>query len=223
MARSGSYTYDPKTGKWTHNTSGTSTSKQSSNGSSNSSSPPKSSGSSNLSSKSTNSDSSSGDVETKYNTIEYNTLEGTLNYIATEETIKINPGDTIRLEGLGNTLSGLYYVQDVTRSVSSSGYSHSATLIKTDFGSSLKLNTTSTPPVSGGSNPTNKATKKVTSSANTSNTSTRTHVLQRGECLWGLARKYYGNGALFTRIAQANNISASQYKRIPIGTRLIIP
>ena len=41
-------------------------------------------------------------------------------------------------------LSGNYYVKDVTRQISSSGYSHSATLIRTDVGNSLKSSTTTT-------------------------------------------------------------------------------
>lgn len=39
--------------------------------------------------------------------------------------------------------------------------------------------------------------------------------------LWGIAEKYYGNGALWQRIAQANNISDPRQLRV--GQRLFVP
>lgn len=119
MARSSSYNYDPKTGEWTKSAVDSKSDSSPSSGGSGSGD--------NL--KSTNSDkkSSTGSVEKKYNTIEINTLEGSLSFIVTEETIKLKAGDTVKLEGLGKFLSGNYYVQDVTRQISSSGYSHNAT------------------------------------------------------------------------------------------------
>ena len=136
MPRSSSYTYDPSTGEWTSNPS----SGNSSNNSSNNSSSSNSSGN-NLTSSTSDSNSSAGSVEQKYNTIEINTLEGTLNFIVTKETIKLKAGDTVKINGIGKHLSGSYYVKDITRQISSNGYSHSATLIKTDFGNSLKVST----------------------------------------------------------------------------------
>lgn len=38
-------------------------------------------------------------------------------------------------------------------------------------------------------------------------TESKTHTVVKGETLWGIARKYYGNGALHTKIASANGIS----------------
>lgn len=35
-------------------------------------------------------------------------------------------------------------------------------------------------------------------------TENKTHTVQPGDTLWGLARKYYGNGALYPKIASAN-------------------
>lgn len=35
-------------------------------------------------------------------------------------------------------------------------------------------------------------------------TENKTHTVQRGDTLWGLAKKYYGNGALYPKIASAN-------------------
>lgn len=48
-----------------------------------------------------------------------------------------------------------------------------------------------------------------------------THTVQRGDCLWKLAKKYYGNGAEYMKIANANNISNPNL--IIDGQVLIIP
>lgn len=95
--------------------------------------------------KSTNSETPVSKVNSKksadkdYIEIEFNTLQGDLQVTATEKSMKIKVNDTIKLEGLGSNLSGLYFVSEVKRSVSKDGgYSHSFTVIKTGFGGSLK-------------------------------------------------------------------------------------
>ena len=94
-------TYDPKTGKWTKNGGGSSSSNKSgSKSSSNSKS------GDNLTASSSSKNDSSGQVEKKYNYIEVNTLSGTLNFIVNEDTIKLKAGDTVKLNGVGKYLSG---------------------------------------------------------------------------------------------------------------------
>lgn len=212
MARSSSRTYDPKTGKW-------STNKESENGSSKkttTTTDKKSGDSTNLKATSTDPSSSKGSSEKKQNNIEYNTLTGTLNYIPTKETIKIKVGDTITIKGIGKYLSGKYYVQDITRNISSSGYTNSATVIKTDFGDSLKDATTK-------GKETTKESKKVESTAKSSNDSSKTHILKRGESLWSIAELYYKDGSKYNKIASANNVTTAQFTKLPIGKKLIIP
>lgn len=71
--------------------------------------------------------------------LEYNTLEGDLVLRAKVGVLKITQDTTIELSGVGNYLSGLYYVSAVRYSLdASSGFTMSCTLIKTGFGSSLK-------------------------------------------------------------------------------------
>ena len=203
MARSSEYTYDPKTGEWTKNSvteEKEDTSKKVDNNGDN------------LTSESTDKDSSSGETEKKFNEIEINTLNGSLSFIVTEETIKLKAGDTVNLKGLGKYLSGKYYVKDITRQISTDGYSHSATLIKTDFGNSLK--------VSGGTS--NKDTKKVPSTEEASSAK-RKHTVKKGECLWGIAKQYYGDGSKYTKIFDANTDKIANPNLIYIGQVLIIP
>ena len=213
MARSSGYTYDPKTGKWTKSTTSSNDNKKSNNNKK-SNDNKKSGNGDNLTSNSSNKNDSTGDVEKKYNTIEINTLNGTLSFIVTEETIKLKAGDTVKLNGLGKYLSGNYYVKDITRQISSSGYSHSATLIKTDFGKSLK--------VSSSKKSTKKETKKVNSSTK-ADSAKRTYTVKKGDCLWNIAKKYYGDGRKYTKIYDANTSKIANPNLIYVGQKLVIP
>lgn len=226
MPRGSSYNYDPKTGEWTKSTDNSGSSSESSSGSSSSSSSGSSSSSSssskgdNLSSSSSNKDESKGSVEKQYNTIEINTLSGTLNFVASEETIKLKAGDTVKLQGLGKYLSGDYYVKDITRQVSKNGYSHSATLIKTDFGNSLK---TVSKTSAKNNNTKKESTEEKVSSSSSSKSAQRTYTVKKGDCLWNIAKKFYGNGALYTKIYDANTNKIANPNLIYVGQVLVIP
>lgn len=219
MARSGSMTYDPRTGTWTKTggSGGGSSSKPSSSGSNKSGgSGGSKSGGDNLSSQSTGKDTSGGKVEKKYNYIEINTLSGTLNFIVNEQTIKLKAGDTVKLNGLGTYLSGNYYVKDITRQISSNGYSHSATLIRTDVGDKLKMSTSTTkketkPPV------------KQEQSAPSKDNAQRTYTVKKGDCLWNIAKQFYGNGAAYTKIYDANTHKIADPHWIYPGQVFVIP
>ena len=154
----------------------------------------------------------------KYNDIEINTLEGALNFIVTEETIKVKAGDTIKLQGIGTHLSGSYYVKDITRQISSNGYSHSATLIKTDFGSEIKVATSS----SKKSTTVKKEEKKVASTTKSSEAK-RTYTVKKGDSLWKIAKQFYGNGALYTKIYDANTKKIANPNLIYVGQVFVIP
>lgn len=212
MPRGGSMTYNPATGEWTPSGGGSgstpSTSAPSSGGSS-------TSGNSNLTSSNPSKNTSTGAVEKKYNTIEINTLQGSLNFIVTEETIKLKAGDTVKLNGLGKFLSGNYYVKEVTRQVSSSGYSHSATVIRTDYGKTLKLNTTTTEKTSTPPTP----AEPVASN----DTPQRTYTVKKGDCLWNIAKQFYGNGAAYTKIYDANTKQIADPHWIYPGQVFVIP
>lgn len=213
MARTSSYTYDPKTGKWTKTTSGSdSSSSSSSTGGSNSPSTSSSSSSSsggNLTASTGDSTSSTGSTEKKYNYIEINTLVGQLAFIVTEETIKLTAGDTVKLAGLGKYLSGKYYVKEMNRNISSNGYSHTAVVIKTDFGTSLKSQTTTSKKT------TKKKEKKVTSTKKTTTetkktTPTLTEDIKKhvAAAIWNGNYGWYNNPTRSSRLTEvfgANN------------------
>lgn len=204
MPRSSEYVFDNKTGTWTR--SEVETNEELKNDS------PNNSGGDNLTSSTSDKDSGTGIVEKEYNTIELNTLQGTLSFIANENTIKLKAGDTVKLEGLGKYLSGDYYVKEVTRQISSSGYTHSAVLIKTDFGKSLKLT---------GSTPKKEETKVA--SPPQADSAKRTHTVKKGESLWKIAKQWYGDGKLYPKIYDANTNQIANPDLIKIGQVLVIP
>lgn len=220
MARSGSMVYDPQTKTWSPSGDGKGSKSSGSKGSTK-----KKDDSDNLTTSNSGKDSSAGKTEKQHNYIEMNTLSGTLNYIVTKQTIKIKAGDTIKIKNLGKYLSGKYYVKDVTRQIGSNGYSHSATLIKTDMGATLKPRTKS--------KDTKCKLKKVSSSkprivnsalrsSAVKNSAIRTYSVKRGDCLWNISKRYYGDGSLCTKIYDANTNQIVDPHSIYVGQVLII-
>jgi nucleoid-associated protein YgaU len=64
--------------------------------------------------------------------------------------------------------------------------------------------------------------KIVNQKMGVTNTSTRTYyTVQKGDTLWAIAKKYYGDGNKYTEIAKANNISNPNV--ISVGQKLLIP
>ena len=204
-----SYTYNPATGQWTKNTTTETPSSQENTEQKDvaeTASQQPSNASGNLSATSTDKNTSSGAEEKNNNTIEVNTLEGTLNFIVTKETIRLKAGDTVTLTGLGINLSGNYFVKSITRQFSTSGYTHSAVLIKTDFGKSLKT-----------------TTKETQTAVGTPSENTRTYTVLSSDTLWSIAVKFYGSGKEYTKIYEANKDKIKNPNIIQPGWVITIP
>lgn len=138
-----SYYYDPKTGTWKPQTSSGSSSSTGGSPANTGSSVGGSSGGKVTSppsspSTSTGSTSPQHAVDTEVQNVEYDMLNGELVLHVTQETIKIKIMDTIEIQGVGRFLSGFYYVAAIKRSISSSAYAHTLTVVKTEFGKSMK-------------------------------------------------------------------------------------
>lgn len=70
------------------------------------------------------------------------------------------------------------------------------------------------------------ATKQETKSGTQqvqSNTSSKTHTVKRGECLWSIAKAYYGNGAKYKDIYEANKDKIENPNLIYVGQVFKIP
>lgn len=79
------------------------------------------------------------DADKEYIEAEFNILTGEMRVTPSTKTIRIRVNDTVKIEGLGKYLSGLYFVSAISRNISASdGYSHSLHLIRNGFGDSIK-------------------------------------------------------------------------------------
>lgn len=58
---------------------------------------------------------------------------------------------------------------------------------------------------------------------NSNTTQNRTYTVKKGDCLWNIAKKYYGKGYLYTKIAEANKDKIKKPNLILPGQVLIIP
>lgn len=54
-------------------------------------------------------------------------------------------------------------------------------------------------------------------------TAQRTHVVQRGDTLYSLARRYYNDQTRWRTIWEANQGTLRNKDQLPVGTRLVIP
>lgn len=51
----------------------------------------------------------------------------------------------------------------------------------------------------------------------------RVHIVERGDTLYSLATRYYGNGQQYNRILVANRNRLKDPRNLPVGMKLIIP
>lgn len=68
-----------------------------------------------------------------------------------------------------------------------------------------------------------KAKKKKASSDKSNPKNTGSYIVQTGDTLWAIAKKYYGNGAKHTKIADANKDKIKNPSLIYPGQKLVIP
>ena len=65
--------------------------------------------------------------------------------------------------------------------------------------------------------------RETTNSPEPTENKTVTHTVVRGDCLWNIAKKYYGNGSKYTVIYEANKDKIQNPNLIYDGQVLIIP
>lgn len=67
------------------------------------------------------------------------------------------------------------------------------------------------------------ATSTTSRSTSSSTTSSTTYTVVSGDCLWNIAKKFYGSGSQYTKIYEANKDQISNPNLIYPGQVLIIP
>lgn len=86
----------------------------------------------------------------------------------------------------------------------------------------IKLNKTT----SNNSNSTNNTTNRPTENAPKPSGENKTHKVVKGDSLWSIAQKYYGDGSKYTKIKEANKdkyTSLSKNNIIYVNWELVIP
>ena len=87
----------------------------------------------------------------------------------------------------------------------------------------IKFNKTSS---SDNSNANNNATNRPTENAPKPSGENKTHKVVKGDSLWSIAQKYYGDGSKYTKIKEANKdkyTSLSKNNIIYVNWELVIP
>ena len=151
-------------------------------------------------------------------------LEGNLSYVPNENSIQLRAGETVKLKGLGSYLSGNYYVSSIERTISSSGYSQTATVLKTDFKKSLKI---------VAKYPDEKSKLKDYDSIYKKNLNKymsthkgakpKKHVVKKGDTLYSISKKYFKTTKYAKKLASINgNLAKSKWKKLPVSYKLVI-
>lgn len=135
------------------------------------------------------------------------TLTGTVQLAIPIPNIVANK--TVKLEGLGGSLSGNYFVEKVVHTFSSSGYTQDLEVSRKWKGESAK--TPSAPPSTSSKPPVQPTVQ------------TKTYTVKKGDCLWNIAKKYYGKGSQYTKIYNANKDKIKNPNLIYPGQVLNIP
>lgn len=139
-------------------------------------------------------------VESQWN------IEGELNlYPGTQ----IDPLSIVTLKGIGESLSGKWWVNTVTYSIQEGGLTVSAHVMRDAYGKD-------TPDTADEGKP-----RKEEITPSTDEADTKKYIVKSGDTLWTIANRFYGDGGQFTKIASANNLVAP-YTITP-SQELVIP
>lgn len=160
----------------------------------------------------------------KANTKTLRTLTGNLSFVPNENTIKIKPRDTIELKGLGKYLSGKYYVETVEMSLSSSGFSMSAEVLKTNFRNSLKIVAKYPDEQSKLKDYETIYQKNLANYKKThKGAKPKSHVVKKKETLYTISKKYFKSTKYAKQLAKFNgNLAKKKWTKLPVGYKLVI-
>ena len=205
---------DPKTGKWTNTKTDTKGKERTNKDTTDKGGVKDSSSSKNTAtSKSTK----------KANKKTLRTLVGNLAMVPNENSIKVVPRSTIKLNGLGKYLSGNYYVDSVERTIDTSGYSQSAVVIKTDFRNSLKIYAKYPDEKAKVSDYESIYKKNLDNyKKKHKNAKPKKHIVKKKETLYTISKKYFKSTRYAKVLGIINGLPKSKWKKLPVGYRLVI-
>ena len=147
---------------------------------------------------------------------EVNVLEGSVTL--REPDLSIKPQKTLRLENIGTALTGLYYIEEVSIDVSSSGVAQTVKVSRNGVTDTVKMNNAKSP---SDKNP--KPPKKPSAKPKKPKAKTKVHTVKKGDTLWDISKKYYGKPTLWTKIYNANKSKIKNPHWIYPGQKFVIP
>jgi nucleoid-associated protein YgaU len=132
-------------------------------------------------------------------------LEGTAQVLIPNPHLKARRA--MNFLGLGKLFSGEYRVTTVTHVINTSGYDQTLDVKRNAFGiidqPSKTVNSGRKDPVK---------LEKIPEDG---------YIIKKGDTLWRLAQRFYGDGSKYTKIVKANNIKNPN--SLQVGKKIIIP
>lgn len=127
---------------------------------------------------------------------------------------KITARDIIVFEGMGINFSGKYFLSTVVHTINRSGYFMSFDVLRNNFEwkTSKEENPKAEPkkePVAPKTEPTKAAS--------------RSYTVKKGDTLWAIAKRFYGSGAQYTKIVNANKGKIKDPNLIYPNQTFVIP
>lgn len=120
------------------------------------------------------------------------------------------------IQGVGNIFNGNYYLKKVRHTIGSDGYTVEADVCKMDNTSIKEFSSSQSTRPQVDAVPQSKPVAP-------SQPSYSMYKIVKGDTLWAIAKKYYGNGALYNKIYQANKDTVKNPNLIYPGNWLKIP
>lgn len=137
-------------------------------------------------------------------------LEGDIDTL--EPYLELDARQTVRLEGVGKALTGLYYITEVSYELSGTEFKQSLKVERNGFGDYTKAYDVAV-----------KGKKTVKSNTVTPTKKVKTHKVKKGDTLYSISRKYYGNSKHVNAIYLANRVLIRNKNKLKVGITLLIP
>ena len=150
---------------------------------------------------------------------EINVLEGSIKLRTPD--FSIVPQKTIRLEGIGSALTGLYYIESSTISVTKDGVEQTISVSRNGFTDTVMMNNAKAP--------TNKSPAKIPKGEApfikkpAEKKIAKSYSVKKGDSHWKIAKKQYGKGSSWTKIYNANKDKIKNPNLIYPGQKFTIP